>query len=70
MKQDTENALKLNPKYIIWDDYGNNYFPGVKQFVDNFVKDKYELINLGLPEGKFYKANEKLVGSEGVMIKL
>ena len=70
VKQDTENALKLNPKYIIWDDYGNNYFPGVKQFVDNLVKDKYELINLGLPEGKFYKANEKLVGSEGVMIKL
>lgn len=70
VKQDTENALKLKPKYIIWDDYGNEEFFGVKKYVDEFVKDKYKLIPIGLSDGEFFKANGKIVDSEGVMIKV
>ena len=32
VKQDIAGSLKLNPKYIIWDDYGNNYFPLLNNF--------------------------------------
>ena len=62
--------MKLKPKYIIWDDYGNEEFFGVKKYVDEFVKDKYKLIPIGLSDGEFFKANGKIVDSEGVMIKV
>ncbi len=71
VKLDTENALKLNPKYIIFDDYGVGLFPGVKQYVDEFImENNFEIVPVGLEKGKMFKSGERLVDSEGLMIKL
>lgn len=71
VKQDTENALKLNPKYIIFDDYGHPGFSGVKKYVDEFVEENnLKLIPIGLSDGEFLMENQKVIGSEGVIIKL
>jgi len=71
VKQDTLNALKLNPKYIIFDDYGANMFPGVKKYVDEFVKENNLKVEpIGLEKGQFIKANELLSDSEGVIVEL
>ena len=69
--RDTENSLKLKPKYIIYDDYGSLMFPGVKEFVDDFVKENdLKLEPIGLGKGKFIKENVQLSDSEGVIIEL
>ena len=71
VKLDTENALKLNPKYIIFDDYGVGLFPGVKQYVDEFImENNFEIVPVGLEKGKMFKSGERLVDSEGLMVKL
>ena len=69
--QDTKNSLELNPKYIIYDDYGSKMFPGVKEFVDEFVEvNNLKSSPIGLREGQYIKKNVKLEESEGVIVKL
>lgn len=44
VKNDILLAKQLNPKVIFGDDYGNSYFPGVKQAADEFnanIEDKW-----------------------------
>jgi hypothetical protein len=70
---DIENALKLNPDYIIFDDYGLSTMAEVKQAVDNH--DKIEIVKrIGLEPGE-YEAKDrpkpmKFVDSEGVICKV
>ena len=46
-------------------------FPGVKEFVDDFVKENdLKLEPIGLEKGKFIKENVQLSDSEGVIIEL
>lgn len=72
VKRDIENALKYNPKYIIFDDYGlpeDN--PSVKVAVDEFIKNNdVELIYIGEPAGSEPRIGRCLVDWEGVIVKL
>jgi len=43
VKNDTELALKMNPKVIAWHDYHSPGNPGVEQYIDELIKNGYDI---------------------------
>ena len=69
VKKDTNNALKLNPKFLIYDDYGDKRFRGVKKYVDEFIKKEKpkKVTKFGLPRDTDWI---EYMDTEGVLIEL
>jgi hypothetical protein len=67
VKQDTINALKLEPKYLIYDDYGG--WPDVKKYVDFFIKKTKpkKVTKFGLPSTEQWI---DLNDSEAILVEL
>ncbi len=69
VKKDTNNALKLDPKFLIYDDYGDKRFRGVKKYVDEFIKKEKpkKVTKFGLPRDTDWI---EYMDTEGVLIEL
>lgn len=71
VKQDIENCLKYNVKYLIFDDYGlPESEPAVKVAVDEFIKNNPEVKTtyIGEPKGSEPRVGRQLVDWEGVIL--
>lgn len=73
VKQDIENCLKYNVKYIIFDDYGlPEDEPAVKLAVDEFIEQNNitDVTFVGEASGNEPRIGRPLVDWEGVIIKI
>ena len=71
VKQDIENCLECNVKYLIFDDYGlPESEPAVKVAVDEFIKNNpnVKVTYIGEPKGSEPRVGRPLVDWEGVII--
>jgi len=72
VKQDIENCLKYDVKYLIFDDYGLPSVPGVKVAIDEFIKNNtgVKVTHIGEPKGSEPRIGRQLVDWEGIIVKL
>ena len=72
VKQDIQNSLAYNVKYIIFDDYGlPEDKPCVKAAVDEFIKNNtVDVTYIGEPAGNEPRIGRRLIDWEGVIIQL
>lgn len=70
--RDIQQAFKLKPKYIGFDDYGlsSTHMIHVKQVVDEVVNQKKIKIIKEIGHTKILPNNMKLIGSEGVVCEV
>ena len=71
VKQDYNNACDLEPKYIVFDDYGlPEENPAVKEFVDELLKDTdyWNGIPIGMWEGTELRSGRPLRAYEGMIL--
>ena len=71
---DVRNAIELNPRYIIFDDYGLSTMSGVKKAIDEMVENgtlKSEK-KIGLPPGEYQASNRimNFVDYEGIICSI
>ena len=83
VKMDTINALKLpNLRYIIFDDYGDHKYEGVRRYVNEFIVERRNLgqikdvVKFGIKNSdwvRFEKGNHgwfPFVDNEAILIEL
>ena len=71
VKQDYNNACDLEPKYIVFDDYGlPEKNPAVKEFVDELLRetDYWNGIPIGMWEGTELRNGSPLRAYEGMIL--